>query len=48
MVHVLDLQVMVPDDVSDGVFAHDTSTVSQTPCVCLSMASLLICSNAPI
>lgn len=40
--------MMVPDDVPDGMFAHNTSTVSETPCVCLSMMSLLICSNAPI
>lgn len=48
MVHVLDLQIMVADDVSGGAFAYNTSTMSETPCVCLSMMSLLICSNAPI
>lgn len=45
--HVLDLQAMVPDD-TDEAMASNYSAMSQGTCMCISVMSLLICSNAPV
>ena len=48
MDHVLDLQMLVSDTVVDGVPTYEPSAMSQAHCVCESVLSLLICSNAPL
>ncbi len=46
--HVLDLQALVPDDVDEEAPASNYSAMSQGTCMCISVMSLLICSNAPV